>query len=82
MLRQQGGGKQMMNFGRSRARVANGDEIKVTFEDVAGADEEKAELKEVVDFMRDPTVPYSIGPIDGWISTSAEELRISPRLSP
>ncbi|MBQ2770417.1 MAG: ATP-dependent zinc metalloprotease FtsH [Clostridia bacterium] len=61
LMRQQGGGKQMMNFGKSRARVSLGDQMKVTFADVAGADEEKAELKEIVDFMRDPSRFNEIG---------------------
>ncbi len=61
MLRQQGGGKQMMNFGKSRARLAMGDRMNITFKDVAGADEEKAELKEIVDFMRDPSRFNEIG---------------------
>ena len=61
MMRQQGGGKQMMNFGRSRARLQVGDANKVTFADVAGADEEKEELREVVEFMRDPQRFNEIG---------------------
>ena len=61
LLRQQGGGKQMMNFGKSHARVQTGDSVRVTFADVAGADEEKEELKEVVEFMRDPTRFSAIG---------------------
>ena len=61
MLRQQGGGKQMMNFGRSRARLQVGDANKVTFADVAGADEEKEELREIVEFMREPERFNAIG---------------------
>ena len=61
MMRQQGGGKQMMNFGRSRARLQVGDANKVTFADVAGADEEKEELREVVEFMREPQRFNEIG---------------------
>ncbi|MDO4493788.1 MAG: ATP-dependent zinc metalloprotease FtsH [Clostridia bacterium] len=54
MMRSQGGGKQMMNFGKSHARMLDDDKNRVTFADVAGADEEKEELKEVVEFMRNP----------------------------
>ena len=55
MMRQQtGGNNKMMNFGRSRARVVDSDKNKVTFADVAGADEEKDELAEIVDFLKDP----------------------------
>ena len=61
MLRQQAGGKQMMNFGRSRARMQVGDANKVTFADVAGADEEKEELREIVEFMREPERFNAIG---------------------
>ena len=50
----QGGGNQMMNFGKSRARTHIDPHNKVTFADVEGADEEKEELKEVVEFMRAP----------------------------
>ena len=61
LMRQQGGGKQMMNFGRSHARVQGADKNKVTFQDVAGADEEKQELQEVVEFMKDPGRYTAIG---------------------
>jgi cell division protease FtsH len=50
----QGGGNRAFNFGKSRAKLLDGDRPKVTFEDVAGADEAKAELQEIVDFLRDP----------------------------
>lgn len=56
MQQSQGGGgsRGVMNFGKSRARMASPDKKRVTFEDVAGADEEKAELAEVVDFLKQP----------------------------
>ena len=61
MMRSQGGGKQMQNFGKSRARMTIGDKMNVTFADVAGADEEKEELKEIVEFMRAPARFNAIG---------------------
>lgn len=54
MRQQSGGGNKVMSFGRSRARVFDPDKNKITFADVAGADEEKEELAEIVDFLRNP----------------------------
>ncbi len=53
MQQTQGGGNRVMNFGKSRARLHDGERKKVTFEHVAGADEEKAELQEIVDYLKD-----------------------------
>lgn len=49
----QGGGSRVMNFGKSKAKLYNEEKKRVTFDDVAGADEEKAELIEIVDFLKD-----------------------------
>jgi cell division protease FtsH len=55
MMRAQGGGNgRVMSFGRSRARMQDPSKNKVTFADVAGADEEKEELQEMVDFLKNP----------------------------
>ena len=54
MRQQQSGGNKAMSFGKSKARMQVGGKNKKTFEDVAGADEEKEELKEIVDFLKSP----------------------------
>jgi cell division protease FtsH len=60
----QGGGSSgrgVMNFGKSKAKMLSADAKKVTFADVAGADEEKAELEEIVDFLKQPSRYIEMG---------------------
>ena len=61
MNKQSGGGAGPMQFGKARARLAQDDKRKVTFNDVAGADEEKAELQEIVEFLKNPQKFVQIG---------------------
>jgi len=56
-----GGGGRVMNFGKSKAKLHTDDKEKVSFDDVAGADEEKAELVEVVDFLKDARKFIAVG---------------------
>lgn len=56
-----GGGSKMMNFGKSRAKMATDTGKKVTFKNVAGLQEEKAELEEIVDFLRTPKKYIELG---------------------
>ncbi len=58
---QGGGGGKMMSFGRSNAKVTVDDKNRVTFNDVAGLDEEKAELQELVDFLKDSSKYVQLG---------------------
>ena len=61
LSRAQGGGSQVMKFGKSKAKLASTDTPKVTFDDVAGADEAVEELHEIVDFLREPSKFLAVG---------------------
>ena len=56
-----GGGKGPMSFGKSKAKLMSEDQIKTTFADVAGVDEAKEDVKELVDFLRDPSKFQRLG---------------------
>ena len=61
MNRQAGAGNKAMNFGKSRAKMHDGSDKKVTFADVAGLQEEKEELEEIVDFLKSPKKYIQVG---------------------
>ena len=61
MTQAQGGGSRVMQFGKSRAKLATKDTPKVTFADVAGADEAVEELQEIVEFLREPAKFLAVG---------------------
>lgn len=58
---QGGGGNRVMSFGKSKAKMSTDDKKKITFDDVAGADEEKEELKEIVEFLKQPKKFIELG---------------------
>lgn len=57
----QGGGKQAMSFARSKARLQSGKKQKITFNDVAGCDEAKEELQEIIEFLKNPAKFQKLG---------------------
>ncbi|MGE5455041.1 MAG: ATP-dependent zinc metalloprotease FtsH [Methylocystaceae bacterium] len=61
MNQTQGGGNKVMQFGRSRARLATPEEVRITFADVAGADEAKEEMQEIIEFLKSPQKFVEIG---------------------
>jgi cell division protease FtsH len=61
MNQTQGGGNRVMQFGKSKARMMSGEEVNITFKDVAGAEEAKEEMEEVVEFLKNPGKFIQIG---------------------
>ncbi len=61
MRQMQGGGRGALSFGRSRARMIEEDQVKITFNDVAGVDEAKEEVTELVEFLREPAKFQNLG---------------------
>ncbi len=61
MQQAQGGGNKVMSFGKSRARLHQDDKNRITFDHVAGAEEEKDELKEIVEFLKNPRKFIELG---------------------
>ncbi len=61
MRQVQGGGKNTLSFGKSRAKLISSEHVRTTFKDVAGIDEAKEETEELIDFLKNPSRFYSIG---------------------
>jgi len=61
MRQMQSGGNKAMSFGKSRARLVPEKSVKITFADVAGIEEAKAELEEIIDFLKDPQKFQKLG---------------------
>ena len=73
MRQMQSGGGKAMGFGKSKARLLTERQGRVTFDDVAGIDEAKEELDEVVEFLKDPTPFERFEVLDTrWISLSGQ----------
>ena len=80
MLRQiQSGGNKALSFGKSRARLLSMQQKKITFKDVAGVDEPKEELKEIIEFLREAQKFQKLGgripkASPGWTSGNRQDL--------
>ena len=61
MRQMQGGGAKALSFGKARARLISEKQNKITFQDVAGVDEAKEELREIIDFLKDPQKFQKLG---------------------
>src|SRR5690606_31910209 len=61
MRQMQSGGNKALSFGKSKAKLSSGSQKKVTFKDVAGVDEAKEELQEIIDFLREPQKFQKLG---------------------
>ena len=81
MRQMQAGGNKAFSFGKSRARMFGGDRPRVTFDDVAGADEAKEELQEIIEFLRDPKKFQKLGGRIPKGALSAGPLRVQARRS-
>src|SRR3546814_4836993 len=75
---QNGSGKGAMGFGKSRAKLLNEKQGRVTFDDVAGIDEAREELTEIVDFLKDPAKFHRLG---GRSEEHTSELQSLMRIS-
>ena len=74
-----GGGGRVMSFGKSKARMTNGEDIETDFSKVAGLEEEKEEVSEIVDFLKDPTKFVFLKVLSWWVLREQVRLFL-PRL--
>src|SRR5439155_1132172 len=83
MRQMQGGGAKALSFGKARARLISEKQNKVTFQDVAGVDEAKEELREIIDFLKDPQKFQKLGgKIPKGVLLDGPPGRARPRAAP